>query len=84
MFLTKLAMTFGAAWDPETAESNIRDFLGLVLFLIVAVRVIKLYNDGKKGSAFAEGIIGALIAMFVRYPDVLNAFMEWGKGLLGL
>lgn len=71
------------AWNPETAESNIRKFLGIVVFVIVAVRVIKLYNDGKKGGAFFEGIVGAFLGLFVFDSSILKSFMEWGKGLLG-
>lgn len=74
----------GSTWSPATTETKVRDFLGMVIFLVVAVRVIKQYNDGKKGSAFLEGVVGGIVAMFVKYPEVLTGFMNWGKSMFGL
>lgn len=75
-------ITFGA-WSPQAAESNIRGFLALVLLIIVSVKAIQAYSKGRKGVAIAEGIAGALIWIFVKYPNAIESLGDWAKNTLG-
>lgn len=71
------------AWSPDAAEGNIRNFFGIVLGIIVAVRVISQYNKGQKGSAVGEGILGAGLSLFVYDSSVFKSIMEWLSTMLG-
>lgn len=75
-------ITLGA-WDPTVAEGRIRSFIALVLFVVIAVNVLKEYSKGRKGMAVAEAIVGGVISIFIKWPDVITGFGEWVKSTLG-
>lgn len=74
---------YANAWNPDNAFTNIRRFIGGILFIIVAVRATKLYNEGREGKAVITGVIGALIGLFVFSQEVLERVMGWFGTLLG-
>lgn len=75
-------ITLGA-WDPAAAESRIRSFIALVLFIVIAINVLRAYSQGRKGMAITEGIIGGIISVFIKWPEVITNFGEWVKTTLG-
>lgn len=80
--MENLLITLGT-WNPQAAESNIRDFLSTLIFIIVALNVIRRYAAGRKGAAVGEGLVGSALAIFVKYPDVLSKLGDWVKTTLG-
>lgn len=84
MGLIFMAMiTMGNAWNPDVAESNIRSFFGNILLIIAGWRILKNYNDGKKGSAIMEGLVAGVLGLFIGYPEIINSFGGWVRSLMG-
>lgn len=72
------------AWNPETAEGNIRKVFGLIIGILVAYRVTAAYKDGKIGKAILQGGGGGLISLFVFDSSAFMKLMGWFGNLLGL
>lgn len=72
-----------AEWDLNTADSNIRDKLAIILFLIAAGLAIKDFAKGRKGAAVGEFIVGAFLGIFVASSNPLESMGAFFKSLLG-
>ena len=76
-------ITFASAWDPNAADSKIREFFAIVVGIIGLIKVSKFYNEGKNGSAIMAFLIGAAIVVIVLDANILKSFGNFFKNLLG-
>lgn len=70
-------------WSIENLETNIRNALALLIFLLIAWQGIKSYGKGQKGKALIEIVLGVVISLFIIDSEAAKALGEGLKKLLG-
>ncbi|MBM7109723.1 hypothetical protein [Brevibacillus laterosporus] len=73
-----------AGWSVEGAEGNIRKVIVIFIAIAGICLVLSSYSRGRKGKAFVEFLIGAVLAGLVSTGNPFKSFGEFFMGLLGM
>ncbi|HJV47203.1 MAG TPA: hypothetical protein VJ824_15915 [Bacillota bacterium] len=72
-----------AAWSAQTFESKVREFMSIIIFVLIAWNAIRTYGQGQKGKALMEVIFGLVISLFVTGKENASSLADGIKSILG-